>query len=163
MRTPTMSSCGSMYNDVLNAPSQPKRPGTPGHIIAPGHDRKAEPPAPRVPEVLEECGRCLLLGRQLVRCHELDRQPRQDPLFTVCAPVQHHPPKLEQVIRGGDHLVPSARLEDTRTREEVVTSPFEHGDLATRKVRLIAGCDPVQLCARHRETGDSRAARCRAA
>src|SRR5436309_266375 len=48
--------------------------GHAGNIIPPGHDRKAQAPATRFPEVFEERRGRLLLGRQVISSHELHRQ-----------------------------------------------------------------------------------------
>src|SRR5712692_12096888 len=81
----------------------------PGHVVAPGDHGQTEPPAVAIEIAPAQTGRRLLLGRELIGRHGLDRRPGQDALAPMPALVQHHPTEGEVVIDGRDETAGGGR------------------------------------------------------
>src|SRR6266852_9950660 len=81
----------------------------PGHVVAPGDHGQTEPPAVAIEIAPAQTGRRLLLGRELIGRHGLDRRPGQDALAPMPARVQHHPTEGEVVIDGRDETAGGGR------------------------------------------------------
>src|SRR5207247_517759 len=128
------------------------------HVVPAGDDGHAEPPAVAVEVAGDQARRRLLLGRQLVGRHELDRGPGQDPPAARPAAVQQHLAEREIVVGGGDEPG-RARRELGRaaplTTVRLVVEPERPGS----RVGQEAGREPVQAGGRHAEPGVGHAER----
>src|SRR5262252_6524688 len=91
-----------------------------------------------------QAGYGLLLWRELIGRHRLDRQPRQQTLSTVLPLAQHHLAKGQVVVNGRDETA-SARWEQGWMAP--LAAPRLVGQLQRASLRIggIAGHQPIEL------------------
>src|SRR5439155_16181823 len=128
-----------------------ERSDAPRNVIAAGHDGHPEPPAVAVPEAGDETRRRLLLGRQLIGRHELDRRSGQDAFAAVYALVQHHLTKGEVVVDGRDQSS-GASLERGRAAPLAAIGLVIELERARFLIRRVTRRQPVE-----RGSGDAEA------